>query len=147
MKVCLLSLTDLAKLLKNGVVEVTVDSEKIILMIKPREIVENVKFKKGGRRMRPRRAVPSHAEPGHAELRLAAPRHAIDLSALNLFKLYDLEGAELWKKPSFWGKIILGITCIIASTKASAPYDSVLLAKGVHYTTALWDDLEAFFSK
>ncbi len=51
MKVCLLSLTDLAKLLKNGVVEVTVDSEKIILMIKPREIVENVKFKKGGRRM------------------------------------------------------------------------------------------------
>lgn len=51
MKVCLLTLHDLAKLLKDGVVDVTMNDEKVILMVKPREVVENVKFKKGGRKM------------------------------------------------------------------------------------------------
>ena len=71
----------------------------------------------------------------------------VEKGLLILDKQMGLEGAELWRKPSFWGKVILGLACIYASTKASPPYDSVLLAKGVHYTTALWDDLEAFFSK
>ena len=51
MKVCLLTIEDVAKLLKEGIVEVTIDGEKVILMLKPREVVENVKFKKKGRKM------------------------------------------------------------------------------------------------
>ena len=55
MKVCLLTLHDLAKLLRDGIVDITindeVNGEKVILMLKPREVVENVKFKKGGRKM------------------------------------------------------------------------------------------------
>ena len=53
MKVCLLTLHDLVKLLRDGVVDVRVDGsgEEVMLIIKPREVVENVKFKKGGRKM------------------------------------------------------------------------------------------------
>ncbi|RLI80612.1 hypothetical protein DRP05_00250 [Archaeoglobales archaeon] len=51
MKVCLLTIRDIAKLLKEGTADVTIDGEKVILMLKPREVVENVKFKKGGRKM------------------------------------------------------------------------------------------------
>ncbi|RLI76404.1 hypothetical protein DRO97_00855 [Archaeoglobales archaeon] len=51
MKIGLLSIHDLAKLLKDGVIEIEIDGEKVILMVKPREVVDNVKFKKGGRKM------------------------------------------------------------------------------------------------
>jgi len=52
-----------------------------------------------------------------------------------------------YKKPSFWIRLALAGLCIYASTKVREPYDQTLLAKGVHYTTTFWDDLETFFSK
>ena len=51
MKVCLLTIHELARLLKEGTIGVKINGEKVILMVKPREIIENVKFKKGGRKM------------------------------------------------------------------------------------------------
>ena len=62
-----------------------------------------------------------------------------------LDKRFGKEGAKPHEKPSFWLKLFLGVGSIVAAMYVTPPYDRVLLAKGVHYTTALWDDAEAFF--